>query len=133
MQNYDWQCHVCFFANLARDDICGKCGFPARASGRDILAARTAKEHPNRVVFTRTPDALERLSIELQPLPLWRKTFAIFGLVFAFGGGILLKVTFSWTEALIGFAMLVTGMATFGLATYCGTNRTDPSTRDAIG
>jgi ribosomal protein L37E len=128
MPQYEWRCHVCEAANHATDNNCSQCGFPAKADGRDIAAAREARNPRSKSAYPRTPDALERLGIELRPLPLWRQAIAILGLVTAVCGGAYVKITFSWVEMLVGLIALFAGGAVFGMATYAGrdVNGTNP-------
>jgi hypothetical protein len=63
---------------------------------------------------------LERLAIELGPLPPWRQIIAGLGLVTSIVGGILIKMTFSWTQAFIGTAALFGGGIVYFAAVHAG-------------
>lgn len=114
---------------MADQDICSKCGFAAKARIKDILAARKAVSTrsdapssgtPHGPTLPHTPDAFERLAIELGPLPPWRQVIAGLGLVTAFVGGIYLKVMLSWTESLVGLIALVAGGMVYIAAVHAG-------------
>ncbi|QTN28818.1 hypothetical protein HZ993_02945 [Rhodoferax sp. AJA081-3] len=120
MPQYEWRCHVCESANDAPTETCKQCGFPFKASSNAILAARAAKNPQARAVYPHTPNALERLDIELGSLPPWRQIIAVIGLLTSIVGGILIKWTFSWTGALIGLAALLGGVIVYLAAVHTG-------------
>lgn len=117
---YAWQCFVCSSGNPAEADRCSACGFPARASGADIAAARAAKAqgastprlvHPQPVV--------ESIAEALAPLPVWRGLFAIVGGLSLLGGMLWLKVALSLASHAWSMLAMIFGFAALGIA-YAG-------------
>ena len=95
--------------------MCAFCGFPAKATGGQIEAAR---ETPNVRNLSQSIEGSRKSSIGelLAPLSPWRRTVAVTGMLL-FGGGLLwLKVTFSLTGAAVSLGASIAGLLVIGLA-----------------
>jgi hypothetical protein len=112
---YAWRCFKCDSSNVAEENVCAFCGFPARATGGQIEAARATPYASNlseAIEASRKPSIGELLA----PLSPWRRTVAVTGMLL-FGGGLLwLKVTFSLTEAAVSVGASIAGLLVMGLA-----------------
>lgn len=91
MLAYRWTCHVCETANDPAVDACSFCGFPAAASGTEILLARK-KSVPPRPAIPRPPGAHK------VPLPLTLPQLLIGVLALWAVVGILPMAYLGWTN-----------------------------------
>jgi hypothetical protein len=121
-REYAWQCLICSASNDAGARACSHCGFPARATGREIAAARAAFDATNgppklatlpAVVIRRgTIDTIER---QLDSLSAWRRFVVVTGWILTGGGIFALKAAWSFAIAGWGVLALVGGFACVGL------------------
>lgn len=109
--DYSWQCLICGASNGAANGVCAQCGFPSRATGREIAQAK-AEYSSGRArvskVEVKPEGSPERLSDMLAPLSPWRQILAVAGFALAAVGGLTLKI--SWSFAALGwgaFALVV--------------------------
>ena len=103
---YAWRCLVCDASCPAGSDACVNCGFPSRATGVEIEAARRGRERrPSERLATqvtrRPPDMLDVLS-DLGPVPSWRHLFVGSGFMLGMGGAIGLKA--AWSLSMLGWS-----------------------------
>jgi ribosomal protein L37E len=113
---YAWRCHICDRSNEAEVTACTSCGFPARATGKQIEVAKAAPGTPTDL--HKSADGPSKISIleVLGPLSVWRKVVAVAGMLLAGGGGVWLKVTFSLVEAALSIGAFVAGLLILALA-----------------
>ena len=120
---YVWRCFVCGEANQPAALTCATCGFPARASGRQIEAARAARNQDKAVLVQRVKieekSTIGLVSDALSPLPIWRRVVAIVGSAVMLAGLLWFKVVFSFTEAAWCVVTVICGLAMLGYA-YAG-------------
>lgn len=117
-RTYAWQCFACEGSNPARTDHCTSCGFPARATGRQIDAARTAgTTAAAKPIELQERSAIDSIAQALAPLPIWRQALAVFGGVLGAGGAIWLKLTWSFTGLAWGFGAVMLGIALMAAGT----------------
>lgn len=97
------------------------------------MAARAAKNATDNTLLSRTPhtthppskpDEWERIRSELGTLSPGLEVIAVLGLLTAIGGGILIKITFSWTQALIGLVAMFVGVMMYAFAVHAGRDAT---------
>ena len=120
---YAWQCFACEASNSPGADLCAACGFPARATGRQIEAARASRAtaaRPRIVLADRS--AIDSLIEALSPLPMWRKVLVIIGGLLCTGGALWLKVTMSlagvaWGLGALALGVVVAALSQVGLGT----------------
>jgi ribosomal protein L37E len=94
---YAWQCFACEASNPPGTDPCSSCGFPARATGRQIDAARAAKTTAAaKPIVLQKRSAFAAIADALSPLPMWRQVLAAIGGLLAVGGALWLKLTMSF-------------------------------------
>jgi hypothetical protein len=116
---YTWRCHTCDASNSAEANACASCGFPANATGKQIVAAR-ALNGPAANALKSSVDASKPSITELlSPLTLWRKVIAVSGMALMLGGLLWLKVTFSFIEAAMSVGASAAGLLLLALA-YAG-------------
>ena len=73
MPQYAWTCHACSASNPAATETCSNCGFPARASGAEILRARAAHGKGNPA----GPSPLEEFGLAPEKMTSGQKGVAI--------------------------------------------------------
>jgi hypothetical protein len=118
---YAWQCFICPAANPPDATVCQSCGFPARASGIQIEAAREArKQGSNKPVLIKQTSTVDSIANALAPLPAWRKVLAILGGILLTSGLLWLKfLILSFAEIAWSLLAMFIGLAVMGLA-YAG-------------
>lgn len=99
--------------------MCAQCGFPARATGREI--ARAKAEYGSRAAQVSQvdlrPEATHRGLLDLLvPLSTWRRVVAITGVALAAGGGVVVKIAWSFAGLRWGALALAAGLTIAGLA-----------------
>jgi len=116
---YAWRCHICDASNSAEASTCASCGFPAKATGKQIEAAKALRTP--KASITESSDDANKPSIAelLSPLTLWRKVIAALGMVLIAGGLLWLKITFSFVEATMSVGAFAAGLLLLALA-YAG-------------
>lgn len=126
-QDYPWQCLICSASDDAASLACSQCGFPARATGREIakaqaerdaatvLAERGPPRWPAADVRSR-PGTFETVRDTLSPLSAWRRGLACVGGVLFAAGGLALKVAWSLAGLGWGAVGLAGGAAVVALA-----------------
>jgi hypothetical protein len=113
---YAWHCFVCSEVNPPTRSICVACGFPARATGTEIAAAKAAralKVQPQRPAV-RDEHTLELVRSALSPLPFWRQCLVVLGAIVSTAGVIWFKVAFSVSEAALSAAAVAIGLGLLG-------------------
>jgi hypothetical protein len=58
MSPYSWSCLACEDSNPPSADVCVRCGCPARATGAQVAASRTAWRRQSGLPAERSPDVL---------------------------------------------------------------------------
>ena len=120
--DYSWQCLICGASNGAANGACAQCGFPARATGREIAKAKAEyRSTPARVsqVDLKPESSRERLSDVLSPLSPWRQILAVVGVALAAVGGLTLKI--AWSFAALGWgALALAGGFVIGVVAFAG-------------
>jgi hypothetical protein len=97
-RSYAWQCFACEGANPPHIDHCTSCGFPARATGRQIDAARAAgTTTAAKPIELQERSAIDSIAQVLAPLPMCRQALAVIGGLLGIGGAVWLKLTWSFT------------------------------------
>ena len=113
---YSWQCFVCEASNPAGADACHECGFPAKATGREIASARIARTSGAKPSPIKDTSAFASIAEALRPLSIWRKALAILGGALLFGGMIWFKIAFSLAEVAWSIAAVISGFGAVALA-----------------
>ena len=91
MPRYNWSCHACRASNAADADACTTCGFPAVASGRAILTARTSRE-PGRQGAVAKAQPSDKLFEEFSSLSAVQRVIAGLLVVIGIAAGAVLKL-----------------------------------------
>lgn len=111
MSPYAWQCFACETSNPATASLCSACGFPARATGRQIDEARatrtTAAAKP---IVQQERSASYAIAQALAPLPPWRQTLAVIGGLLGAGGVVWLKLAWSFDGIAWGLGAMLLGI-----------------------
>jgi len=116
---YRWQCLICGTGCEGGLYRCSQCGFPARATGREIAEARRvlADEAPRpRPKAAHDGSWIQEIWIVLAPLSVWRKAVMLAGVGAFVGGGFVLKI--AWSLSVMGWAggIAIAGLAAVALA-----------------
>jgi hypothetical protein len=97
-RSYAWQCFICEASNQATAALCSACGFPARATGKQIDAARAAgTTTAAKPIELQERSAIDSIAQVLAPLPMCRQALAVIGGLLGIGGAVWLKLTWSFT------------------------------------
>lgn len=133
-RSYAWQCFACDASNPPRADLCAACGFPARATGKQIGAARASKATAARPgIVPADRSAIDSLIAALSPLPMWRKVLVVLGGSLCVGGAFWLKVTMSLAGVAWGLGALALGMLVAGLSQVSRSTTPSSSAPDSVG
>jgi len=114
-QPYRWRCFACEASNEASAESCTACGFPARATGHQIEAAR-ATRNPQSLLLAAAPGLPSALTADVfDGLTGWRKVVSAVAMVFLGLGGIGLKAMSSWRDAGLSALALILGFVLVAL------------------
>lgn len=114
--SFAWQCFICEESNPPGETACHACGFPAKATGGEVAAARVARAGKKKPSQIKDSSAVESIAEALRPLSLWRKVLAIVGGALLFGGMIWFKIAFSLAEVVWSIAAVISGLGAVALA-----------------
>jgi hypothetical protein len=117
---YAWQCFACDASNPATAALCTTCGFPARATAKQIDAARAAGTSVTaKPIELQGRSAIDAIAQTLAPLPMWRQALVVIGGLLGIGGIVWLKL--AWSFAGTAWSL---GAVALGIVLFCaGTGR----------
>lgn len=115
---YAWQCFACEASNPPGTAVCSSCGFPARATGRKIDAARAARTTAaDKPIVLQQRSAIDSIADALSPLPMWRQALAVIGGLLGLGGAFWLKLTMSLAGVAWSLGAVILGMILMSVGT----------------
>ncbi|WP_457328688.1 hypothetical protein [Rhizobacter sp. P5_C2] len=115
---YAWQCFACEASNAPGTDPCSSCGFPARATRRQIDAARAARTTAAaKPIVPQRRSAIDSIADALSPLSMWRQVVAVIGGLLAVGGVLWLKLTMSFPGLASSLAATILGIVLMAAGT----------------
>ena len=130
---YAWQCFVCEASNPATAALCSACGFPARATGRQIDAARVARSTAAaKPILLQDRSAIDSFVDALSPLPMWRKALVVGGGSLFAGGMLWIKFTMSLAEVAWGLGASTLGIVVMAAAQVGAGRAGSASTSNAV-
>lgn len=113
--NYEWICHTYQESNSPGLAVCSKCGFPAVASGKEIVAVAV----PPVDGLSQVQDRGHKPSIfrfgEITSLPLWKRGLAVFLWMAQLICVIAVWISLSWSVIASGIAIFAVAEALYRL------------------
>jgi len=112
---YAWQCFACEASNPPGTDLCAACGFPARATGKQIDAAHAKRTTAPAPIVLAERSATDSFFQALSPLPMWRQALIVVGGSLCLGGALWLKFAMSLAGVTWGLGALALGVVVLAL------------------